>query len=86
MTANEVDGNGISRWRVLAPLQRRRQQLQTGTMNRSAPFELSSVAIFGSQVQTIGNLFNGNEASGRIDFNPSASNRLFVEFNWLKTS
>ena len=47
---------------------------------------MSSVAIFGSQVQTIGNLFNGNEASGRIDFNPTASNRLFVEFNWLKTS
>ena len=55
-------------------------------MNRAAPFELNSVSIFGSQVQTIGNLFNGNEASGRIDFNPNASNRLFVEFNWLKTS
>ncbi len=55
-------------------------------MNRAAPFELNSVAIFGSQVQTIGNLFNGNEASGRIDFNPSASNRLFVQFNWLKTT
>jgi hypothetical protein len=60
--------------------------IQAGTMNRSAPFELSSVAIFGSQVQTIGNLFNGNEASARIDFNPSASNRLFVDFNWLKTT
>jgi Carboxypeptidase regulatory-like domain/TonB dependent receptor len=60
--------------------------LQTGTMNRAAPFELNSVSIFGSQVQTIGNLFNGNEGSGRIDFNPNASNRLFVEFNWLKTT
>ena len=60
--------------------------LQAGTMDRSAPFELNSVSIFGSQVQTIGNLFNGNEASGRIDFNPSASNRLFVQFNWLKTT
>src|SRR5216683_4772648 len=60
--------------------------LQTGTMNRASPFELSSVAIFGSQTQTLGNLFNGNEASGRIDFNPSASNRLFVQFNWLKQS
>ena len=60
--------------------------IQAGTMSRSAPFQLSSVAIFGSQVQTLGNLFNGNEASGRIDFNPNASNRLFLQFNWLKTT
>jgi hypothetical protein len=60
--------------------------IQAGTMSRGAPFEVSSVAIFSSQVQTLGNLFNGNEASGRIDFNPNASNRLFLQFNWLKTT
>jgi outer membrane receptor protein involved in Fe transport len=60
--------------------------IQAGTMNRTDPFQLTSVAIFGSQVQTLGNLFNGNEASGRIDFNPNASNRLFLQFNWLKTT
>src|SRR5437870_9674400 len=60
--------------------------IQAGTMSRTAPFELNSVAIFGSQTQTLGNLFNGNEASGRIDFNPNASNRLFLQFNWLKTT
>ncbi|HEY3129824.1 MAG TPA: TonB-dependent receptor [Acidobacteriota bacterium] len=60
--------------------------IQAGTMSRSAPFQLSSVAIFGSQTQTLGNLFNGNEGSGRIDFNPNASNRLFLQFNWLKTT
>ncbi len=60
--------------------------LQAGTMNRLDPFELNSVAIFGSQIQTIGNLFNGNEASGRIDYNFSPSNRMFVQFNWLKTT
>ena len=60
--------------------------LQAGTMARNSPFELNSVSIFGAQVQTIGNLFNGNEASGRLDFNPSASNRLFLQFNWQKTS
>src|SRR5204863_9921165 len=59
---------------------------QAGLLDRSAPFQESSVAIFGSQIQTIGNLFNGNEASGRIDFNPNASNRLFLQFNWLKTT
>ena len=60
--------------------------IQAGGVNRDAPFELNSVAIFGSQIQTIGNLFNGNEGSGRIDFNPNASNRLFLQFNWLKTT
>lgn len=60
--------------------------LQAGSMGRDLPFELNSVAIFGSQVQTIGNLFNGNEATARIDFNPSANNRFFAQFNWLKTS
>jgi hypothetical protein len=59
---------------------------QPGMVDRSAPFQEQSVAIFGSQVQTLGNLFNGNEASGRIDFNPNASNRLFLQFNWLKTT
>ena len=29
------------------------------------PFENSSVAIFGTQTQSLGNLFNGNEASAR---------------------
>ena len=40
-----------------------------------------SVATFGTQSQTIGNLFNGNEASARIDYNWNASNRFFVKFN-----
>lgn len=59
---------------------------RAGTMARSAPFQLSSVAIFGAQTQSLGNLFNGNEASGRLDFNPNANNRLFFQFNWLKTT
>jgi len=54
----------------------------TGTMSRSAPFEYTSAAIFGSQTQSLGNLFNGNEAMGRIDFDPSASNRFFAEMDW----
>jgi len=58
--------------------------IQAGTMNRDDPFELSSVAIFGSQTQTLGNLFNGNEASARIDYNWNSNNRMFAQFNWLK--
>ena len=40
-------------------------------------FHEDSVAIFGTQTQTLGNLFNGNEASGRLDYNWNASNRFF---------
>jgi outer membrane receptor protein involved in Fe transport len=54
----------------------------TPTMSRSSVFENSSVALFGDQTQSLGNLFNGNEAMGRIDYNFNTNNRLFVEFNW----
>jgi len=50
------------------------------------PFENNSVAIFGSQTQSLGNLFNGNEATGRLDYNWNASNRMFAQFNWLHTT
>ncbi|HEY6304510.1 MAG TPA: carboxypeptidase regulatory-like domain-containing protein [Terriglobales bacterium] len=49
---------------------------------RSNPFINNSVAVFGSQTQSLGNLFNGNEAMGRLDYNWNANNRLFVEMNW----
>jgi Carboxypeptidase regulatory-like domain/TonB dependent receptor len=47
------------------------------------PFENTTTAIFGTQTQFLGNLFNGNEASGRIDYTPNSVNRIFVQFNWL---
>jgi hypothetical protein len=53
-------------------------------MNRNLPFELNSVALFGSQTQTLGNLFNGNEASLKLDYDWNANNRMFLQFNWLK--
>jgi len=55
----------------------------TGTMNRADPFENSTVAIFGTQTQSLGNLFNGNEAMGRLDYNFDTNNRMFLEFNWM---
>ncbi|PYV46572.1 MAG: hypothetical protein DMG92_17795, partial [Acidobacteria bacterium] len=48
------------------------------------PFQESSVAIFKSQTQTIGNLFNGNEASLKLDYNWNANNRSYIQFNWWK--
>jgi len=58
----------------------------TPTMNRGAVFENTSVALFGDQTQPLGNLFNGNEAMGRIDYNFNTNNRFFAEFNWEHTT
>jgi hypothetical protein len=56
----------------------------TSGLGRNDYFENPTTAIFGTQTQTLGNLFNGNEASGRIDYNFNNSNRIYVQFNWLK--
>jgi len=49
---------------------------------RNMPFENNTVAVFGTQTQTLGNLFNGNEAMGRLDYNWNSSNRMFLSVNW----
>jgi outer membrane receptor protein involved in Fe transport len=54
----------------------------TGTMSRSAPFLNTSTAIFGAQAQVLGNLFNGNEGMGRLDYNWNNNNRTFAAFNY----
>ena len=43
-------------------------------------------ATFQQQTQTFGNLFNGTEASGRIDYNWNDSNRMFLQFNWFHST
>jgi len=58
--------------------------LTTGVANRLAPFQLQSVAIFGSQIQSLGNLFNGNEGSARLDYNPNPANRIYAQYNYFK--
>jgi len=52
----------------------------------ATPYLCPSVALYGQQTQTFGNLFQGKETSGRIDYNPNEKNRLFVQFNWLRNS
>ena len=54
-----------------------------GVADRNAPFQLWSVAVFGSQIQTLGNLFNGTEASGRLDFSPNSGNRVYAQYNYF---
>jgi outer membrane receptor protein involved in Fe transport len=56
--------------------------IQPGTMLRSAFFNNSSAAIFKTQTQSIGNLFNGNEAQARLDYNWNANNRTFLQVAW----
>jgi len=58
--------------------------LRPGTFDRSVSFMQSSVINFPSQ--TVGNLFNGNEASARVDYNASQNNRIFASFNWFKST
>src|SRR5581483_307283 len=61
---------------------------QPGFVNRSAPFQGSSVAIYGSQTGSLGNgnLFNGNEASFRLDFTPRTSDRFYAQYNYFRSS
>jgi outer membrane receptor protein involved in Fe transport len=53
-----------------------------GTLDRSASIQENSVTTFKTQTQSLGNLFNGNEASLRVDYNWNANNRLFVSYNY----
>jgi hypothetical protein len=51
-----------------------------------SPYLCQSVAIFGSQTQTFGNLLNGKEASGRLDYTPTTKDRLFLDYKWSRNS
>jgi outer membrane receptor for ferrienterochelin and colicin len=56
--------------------------IQAGTINRSVPIQANSVATFGTQTQALGNLFNGNEGSLRVDYDWNASNRFYIQYNY----
>lgn len=50
------------------------------------PFICDSIAIFGQQTQTFGNLLQGKEASGRIDYTPTEKDRFFLQYAWARTT
>jgi hypothetical protein len=52
----------------------------TGVSNMA--FQLSSAAAFKSR--TVGNFNNGNEYSGKLDYNWNPSNRMSGNFNWAR--
>lgn len=62
--------------------------LTTGHVDRTAPFQGNSVAIYGSQTGSLGNgnLFNGNEGSFRLDYTPRNSDRLYAQYNYFRSS
>lgn len=55
---------------------------QAGVADRTAAFLENSVITFPSQ--TVGNFFNGNEASVRLDFDANEKNRFQSSFQWLR--
>jgi outer membrane receptor protein involved in Fe transport len=55
-------------------------------IDRKASIQETSVSSFGSQTQSLGNLFNGKEGSIRLDYNWNANNRMYVNFNYLRTT
>lgn len=57
-----------------------------GTLDRNAVISEDSVATFKSQTQSLGNLFNGNEASLRLDYNWNSNNRFFLQYNYLRAT
>jgi hypothetical protein len=61
---------------------------QAGLINRSAPFQGNSVAIFKSQTGSLGNgnLFNGNEGSFRLDYTPRTSDRIYGQWNYFRST
>jgi len=57
---------------------------QAGTFDRSLPFLNKTITLY--KQQTKDNLFHGNEASLRLDWNPREKDRFFTEFKWLKST
>ena len=53
---------------------------RTGTFNRDDNF--LDLLIDPGSTQSSENLFNGDEASLRLDYNPSSKDRLFTQLNW----
>ena len=70
------------RWRQ--PVATIFRALITGTLDRSASIQENAVGIFKTQTQALGNLFNGNEGSLRVDYNWNANNRTFLSYNYTR--
>ncbi len=57
---------------------------QAGTFSRDSNFLNGGIALFNQQTQSLGNLTNGNEYVGRIDYNLNTNNRFYLSVNYQK--
>lgn len=53
-----------------------------GFSRDSTPIQGQTISLFKSQQE--GNLFQGDEGSVRLDYNPSDKNRFFIQAGWLQ--
>jgi outer membrane receptor protein involved in Fe transport len=44
----------------------------------------SAVTVAKAQSQALGNLFNGREWTGRLDYSPNSNNRFYVNYAWYR--
>jgi outer membrane receptor protein involved in Fe transport len=58
----------------------------TALARRNLPMVDSGVASFASQAQVLGNLFNGREWSGKLDYTPNAANRFYINYAWYRAT
>jgi hypothetical protein len=54
--------------------------------NRNLQMLDTATASFASQTQVLGNLINGKEWSGRLDYNLNTANRLSLNYNWFRST
>lgn len=55
-----------------------------GTLDRTLPLKEKAVSTYRTQTDSLGNLFNGNEGSLRVDYNWNSNNRMFVDVDYLR--
>ena len=55
----------------------------TGTFNRDS--NIFDVVLDSGNTQSQDNLFDGNEAAFRLDYNVSQKSRIFTQFNWAQS-
>jgi outer membrane receptor protein involved in Fe transport len=58
--------------------------LTIGPLDRTASIQETSVSTAKTQTDSLGNLFNGNEGSLRLDYNWNSNNRMFIDVNYLR--
>jgi len=67
---------------IAARMTRLFDSIQASPLGLDMPMLYQTINI--QNTKSLGNLFDGNEASGRIDWNASSKDRVFAQFNWSR--